>query len=101
MLPTCQAGAALAVAHVGLDRANEQRVCSASARAATVHEVDGRQLLRVAHHGARAVRLHVGDVLPLNSVHAAPKISLGLAFGTFNQESGKCKGIAVITCRVL
>lgn len=58
---TSQAGAALAVAHVGLDRANEQRVLSRACAGAAVPLLQRAQLLPVAGHCARAVRLDVGD----------------------------------------
>ena len=59
---TGQAGAALAVAHVGLDGADEQGLLGRVSRACAVQAVDCGQLLAVAHDRARAVRLHILDI---------------------------------------
>ena len=71
---TGQAGAALAVAHVGLDAADEQRVARRVPCARAVQSVYGGQFLAVAHHRACPMRLYVCHVLRR---HAAGRAHLG------------------------
>ena len=59
---TSKAGAAFAVAHVRLHRADEQRLLRGVAGPRTVEAIDGRQLLAVPHYRAGSVCLHILDV---------------------------------------
>ena len=49
-LRACKAGAALAVAHVGLDGADEQGILLGAAAVARVPGLQGAQLLAIARH---------------------------------------------------